>query len=388
MAALASSRISTSLVADTLKTSTHDVGQLCTNDNINKWSKHKPIRYPKVDGLSDAEFKGTTADQLAGIYYGLKSNVIATDYESLHQTTYEYVGKPTGGANAPYRLGDFRGYDHNAEPNLIGYPTFTDNTIYFDIQEPISILIDFDYQGKNTTGIDLSELTPSNDVYDIEDYYPCVMIDNWAKVLYNKQLTSGTVEQEPVVTRIYHNGVYYQNFATDLDVSDLQVEGKTHTVSFFLIRVINDTLINLNKWVDVKDKAFNQNLIAIPEATGMRCTFERWDKLYIPTPISVRATMSGGVTVAWGWTGDPPEEAMQVTCRVSTSMAEGGSFLASKTMTYTPPVIGGPVQLLQFNFTWREYGVLPLGVGDTYTHRFYVSTEDGGQTKEITFTVQ
>ena len=385
MAALASSRISTSLVADTLKTSTHDVGSLCTHENINKWSKHKPVRYPKVDGLSDSEFKGTTADQLAGIYYGLKSNVIATDYESLHQTTYEYVGKPTGGANAPYRLGDFRGYDHNAVPNLIGYPTFTDNTIYFDIQEPISILIDFDHQGKNTTGIDLSELTFSNDAYDIENYYPCVMIDNWAKVLYNKQLTSGTVEQEPVVTRIYHNGVYYQNFATALDVSDLQLEGDTHTVSFFLIRVINDTLINLNNWVDVKDKAFNQNLIAIPEATGMRCTFERWDKQYIPTAISVRATLSGGVIVAWGWTGDPPEENTQVTCSVYT---EDNMWLTSKTMTYTPPVSGGPVQLLQFSFTWNEYGIIPLGVGDTYTHIFNVHTEDGGQDKTITFTVQ
>lgn len=388
MAALPSSNISTSLVANTLQTSSRDVGTLCTYNSINKWSKHKPIRYPKVDGLSDSEFKGTTADQLAGIYYGLKSNVIATDYESLHQTTYEYVGKPTGGQNAPYRLGDFRGYDHSAVPNLIGYPTFTNNTIYFDIEEPISILIDFDHLGNNTTGVNLSELTPSNDVYDIEDYYPCVMIDNWAKVLYNKHLTSGSTQLEPTVTPIYHNGSYWQNFATDLDVSDLQVEGETHTVSFFLIRVINDILINLNEWVDVKDKVFHQNLIAIPEATGMQCTFERWDKLYIPTPISVRATMSGGVTVAWDWTGDPPEEEMQVTCQVSTSAAEGGFFFASKTMTYTPPVLGGPLQLLQFNFTWREYGVLPTASGATFTHRFYISTEDGGQTKEITFTVQ
>lgn len=50
---LGSAGITTGIVGNAIGSSSRDIGTLCTHNNINKWSKHKPIRYNKVEGLSD-----------------------------------------------------------------------------------------------------------------------------------------------------------------------------------------------------------------------------------------------------------------------------------------------------------------------------------------------
>ena len=122
MAALPSTNISTTLVANTLQVSSRDVGYLCSNQHgrINKWSKHKPVIWNRIttDGTPYEWYKAqdgycglgkVTAFTYAGIcdFYRGDSSSDAWEYKP-----------PTGGAAAPYRLGDFRLYDHNAEPFL------------------------------------------------------------------------------------------------------------------------------------------------------------------------------------------------------------------------------------------------------------------------------
>lgn len=120
MAALANSNISTSLVANTLQTSTHNVGALCSHQNINKWSKYKPVIWNRTttDGTPYEWYKAQDgycglgrvgSFTYAGIcdFYRGDSNSDAWEYKP-----------PTGNASAPYRLGDFRQYDHDAEPFL------------------------------------------------------------------------------------------------------------------------------------------------------------------------------------------------------------------------------------------------------------------------------
>ena len=83
---LGSAGITTGIVGNAIGSSSRDIGTLCTHNNINKWSKHKPIRYNKVEGLSDEEFKGTSGDNSLGIYYGIKAStsaVFATSYCSI-----------------------------------------------------------------------------------------------------------------------------------------------------------------------------------------------------------------------------------------------------------------------------------------------------------------
>lgn len=93
MAALPETGISISLVKQTLAAGTNDVGALCVHPNINKWSGKKPSYYE----------------------YGNFSFNIS---DGVH---WDYF-RPTGGAAHPYRLGDFRGYDHmvNNRPTIHG----------------------------------------------------------------------------------------------------------------------------------------------------------------------------------------------------------------------------------------------------------------------------
>lgn len=115
--ALPNTNISTTLVGQTLGTSSRDVGTLCTHPNINKWSKWKPVRWNKVDGITPAN--------LEAINYGLSYN----HYENIDAVTTAYAtseevmtyAKPRGRLyNEPYRLGDFRNYEHSSIQPIAG----------------------------------------------------------------------------------------------------------------------------------------------------------------------------------------------------------------------------------------------------------------------------
>ena len=109
MAALPTTEISTSLVKTALGAGSNDVGTLCTHQNINKWSKWKPVSSNKHEGI-------TTTD-LINKKFGLDIISKSTIYDLLtyysKNSIWNYL-KPTGGASSPYRLGDFRNYDHSA----------------------------------------------------------------------------------------------------------------------------------------------------------------------------------------------------------------------------------------------------------------------------------
>lgn len=91
--ALPNTGITTNLVKVEIGSSSNNVGQLCTHSNINPWSTYKPINVPSVV-LNDA-----TRGYVSG--FKISERVL-------------YYDKPTGGAMSPYRLGDFRGYNHVA----------------------------------------------------------------------------------------------------------------------------------------------------------------------------------------------------------------------------------------------------------------------------------
>lgn len=94
-------------VHDTLGDSSYDLGTLCKSSKINPWSKYKPI------ACADSYWP-----QGADGNYGLTPKVLSS--RSNVATVYDGVNngwtytKPTGGASSPFRLGDFRGYYHDA----------------------------------------------------------------------------------------------------------------------------------------------------------------------------------------------------------------------------------------------------------------------------------
>ena len=105
MAALPLTGITTSLVAQTIGVGSNDVGTLCSSTKINKWSKWKPISIAKVTGLTESDLQSAN--------YGLSIPAADSDDGTYLSQTWGYI-KPTGGANSPYRLGDFRAYEHAA----------------------------------------------------------------------------------------------------------------------------------------------------------------------------------------------------------------------------------------------------------------------------------
>lgn len=105
--ALPTTGISTNLVKTAIGAGSNDVGQLCIHPNVNKWSKNKPISSNKLTGL-------TSADRL-GSDYGLVPPPTQMNYTPVYSQNWIY-NRPTGGVNSPYRLGDFRGYEHLATP--------------------------------------------------------------------------------------------------------------------------------------------------------------------------------------------------------------------------------------------------------------------------------
>ena len=111
--ALGTTGISTSLVASTIGAGSNDVGTLCTHPNINKWSKWKPIRKATTQSLTDTDLASANygLEVLSGTTYSLFRAMQGEEGDIGVGVIYQ---KPTGGAQSPFRLGDFRNYNHSA----------------------------------------------------------------------------------------------------------------------------------------------------------------------------------------------------------------------------------------------------------------------------------
>lgn len=127
--ALPNSNISTTLVGNTLGSSSRDVGTLCTHPNINKWSKWKPVRSSKTEPLTVTDIEN------------LKSGLNRVDMYEV-----EYL-KPTGGATSPYRIGDFRNYNHAAIPPVnVEIVQITEQSTGQVLTSPYTLIYDFNYK--------------------------------------------------------------------------------------------------------------------------------------------------------------------------------------------------------------------------------------------------
>lgn len=90
--ALPNTNISTTLVGDLVGSLLRNVSGLCIHANVNKWSKKKPT---SMVGFPTEWYKASDN------FYGLDP-----------VNDWAYI-KPSGGPSSPYRLGDFRGYEHD-----------------------------------------------------------------------------------------------------------------------------------------------------------------------------------------------------------------------------------------------------------------------------------
>lgn len=316
-----------------------------TSANINKWSKKKPIRYPKDGTLTDAEFKGTFADNNNGIYYGLKASTKG-DFSDIHDATYDYVGLPVGGQNEPFRLGDFRGYDTKALPTLVclGFP----DEWYYNME--ISTVIEYDYNHSNITGVDIDDFLPDNVAEDIGNYYPCILVGTWAKVMYNKML-SDTTQNKNVYTSLRHDGAWYSNFYADLQSNPDQTAG-TKKVSVFLVRkVIQPGLMDFTKWTNVSSIIQPFEGISVPEGTGKDIIFTKYTS-YAEFNAFIFNPNKSGFAINMQFVDKEPDKEVTYTCSINSP------GVGAKSFTFTPD--SGLIQIWSFTFNWKDIGYIPI----------------------------
>ena len=118
--------------------SSNDLGTLIKNANINVWAKYKPTVYPSP--FPDDWYKAK--DRNYGINITVNNrvsswNALVSEYSKANNGYTNIYNRPTGGADTPYRLGDFRGYNHNAKPEIGDYLAVTN----YQEDSPISLSV-------------------------------------------------------------------------------------------------------------------------------------------------------------------------------------------------------------------------------------------------------
>lgn len=123
---LANNKITAPVSMDDVKSllgeSSNDLATLCKSSKINVWAKYKPTVFPSP--FPDDWYKAKDGN------YGLNITVdnrvsswsaLVAEYSKANNGYSNIYNRPSGGATSPYRLGDFRGYNHKAKPEISDY---------------------------------------------------------------------------------------------------------------------------------------------------------------------------------------------------------------------------------------------------------------------------
>lgn len=149
-------------VKSILGESSNDLATLCKSPKINMWAKYKPTVYPFP--FLDDWYKGRDGNYGLDITIDNKVNswsALVAEYSKTNNGYGNLYKRPTGGSSAPYRLGDFRGYNHNAKPEIKDY---IGKTEYINGND---IVLDVDYNIITVDGDQISykEISAFKDLY-------------------------------------------------------------------------------------------------------------------------------------------------------------------------------------------------------------------------------
>ena len=130
--ALPNTNISVAMVKSELGAATNDVGTLCSHPNINRWSRYKPYSYPQVTGIYGTSGTDDTIPKDT-LNWEINPALITAGNLPDSQALADNWGKwgqwepPSGGTESPYRLEDFRNYNHHAKPAIGSVVFYNDN---------------------------------------------------------------------------------------------------------------------------------------------------------------------------------------------------------------------------------------------------------------------
>lgn len=183
-------------VKQALGESSNDLATLCKSENINIWSKYKPIsckgnfkEYPireDSDEIVTSSYSKYTCVVRCGMnipmdtYKNLRNNYGGEGFAieacknfhidnvygrvgSIHgDTTTSVSGKhfPKGGANSPYRLSDFRNYNSKATSNtfLTSLPQFNTVEVYYSSIRKFNCVLYMNTNVDNNTNLTMDDI--------------------------------------------------------------------------------------------------------------------------------------------------------------------------------------------------------------------------------------
>lgn len=183
-------------VKQALGESSNDLATLCKSENINIWSKYKPIsckgefkEYPireDSDEIVTSSYSKYTCVVRCGMNipmdtyknlrnnyggegfaingcYNLYANNIYGRVGGIHGDTITSVsGKhfPKGGANSPYRLSDFRNYNSKAKNNefLTSLPQFNTVEVYYSSIRKFNCVLYMNTNVDNNTNLTMDDI--------------------------------------------------------------------------------------------------------------------------------------------------------------------------------------------------------------------------------------
>jgi hypothetical protein len=154
--ALPTTDISISAVKAVLSESTNNLSELCTSANLNQWAKYKPAKY----GIGNDAWSENA------------------------------VARGAASATQGYRLGDFRGYNHDATPPLRFYATG---------YSLVKLLDTLDNGGNNTPALLIGEMYP---ITNRDGFNPDFVVDPNVLTLTPQIYDGTTLEYSANVTLI------------------------------------------------------------------------------------------------------------------------------------------------------------------------------------------
>jgi hypothetical protein len=105
--------VTTKDIGQAIGSSSRKVGVLCTDSNINKWARYKPVKYKTYSPITEEERKK--------VKYGFSIPFVNTS--SIGSNMAWIYQRPEGYPNSPFRMRDFDGYYHDSTPSIeIGIP--------------------------------------------------------------------------------------------------------------------------------------------------------------------------------------------------------------------------------------------------------------------------
>lgn len=372
------------VVRATLDESSTSASVLCRSDKINKWSRHKPTIYPIPFDLSDSQYIGHSIQMAQGIYYGIKMGTIGGRLADIHNATFDYY-PPQGGESQSWRIGDYRGYDHNAKPT----PLVSELSKEIQYQSEQAFTCRIVHDTSNTTGVSWDDILTamrqtSLDTFSLANAYPCLLLTRKGGTTHAVRALKCYDTRD--VTPLYHNGSWHERYYIGLEKGTLgdaaQLLPTTNgtwalTVSVFLAGVLTGDHFDLHNWCLTND---GNPAWVLPQAIGLydACGKSATYKVFDDSPSggnesTWRVYVASLIQISTGirFVTNSNSNTSGTTYRLFVDVAGCGS----NEKTFTIPQNSS----INLAFTWNELRIGPPApaAGSTYTIRMQIHSMSG-----------